>query len=291
MKKTNAFIAAILAASMLTACGGTDTAEVTSAESTASETTAATVSETDTLSAESEETTTVSEVEVTADTEEVDETFIEDTDGDTSAEAITFAEPPTPPETEEEFAYHGRSNMFTRGGHWEDFESALWMTITDYPFSNDDCDLAFLESKEDAAVERIAYLGMDGRFDFTTLDFFRKYDDEFADDPMLSADYWAYKNHLLTVSGDDVLQYFPAGASVPSTIVLFPDCGDFYYYGAATEEEYENYEWHWTKSTDLGLTWKPDSDSSTVGNFYYGSDPVYYENGVWKCGNTAIWIG
>ena len=57
MKKTNALIAAALAASMLTACGGTDTAEVTSAENTVSETTAATVSETDTLSAESEETT------------------------------------------------------------------------------------------------------------------------------------------------------------------------------------------------------------------------------------------
>lgn len=264
---------------------------MTSAESIVSETTAATVSETDTLSAESEETTTVSEVEVTADTEEVDETFIEDTESDTSAETTTFAEPPTPPETEEEFEYHGRSNTFTRGGYWEDFESALWMTITDYPFSNDDCDLAFLESKEDAAVERIAYLGMDGRFDFTILDIFRKYDDEFADDPMLSADYWAYKNHLLAVGGDDVLPYFPAGASVPTNIVLFPDCGEFYYYGAATQEEYENYEWHWTISTDLGLTWKPDSDSSTVGNFYYGSDPVYYENGVWSCGNTAIWIG
>ena len=59
MKKTNAFIAAILAASMLTACGGTDTAEVTSAENTVSETTAATVFETDTMSAESiAETTT-----------------------------------------------------------------------------------------------------------------------------------------------------------------------------------------------------------------------------------------
>ncbi len=57
MKKTNAFIAAVLATSMLTACGGTDTAEMTSAESIVSETTAATVSEADTTSAESEETT------------------------------------------------------------------------------------------------------------------------------------------------------------------------------------------------------------------------------------------
>ncbi|MCM1060856.1 MAG: hypothetical protein NC452_11265 [Eubacterium sp.] len=59
MKKTNAIIAAALAASILTSCGGTDTAEVTSAESTVSETTAATVSETDTMSAESEETTEI----------------------------------------------------------------------------------------------------------------------------------------------------------------------------------------------------------------------------------------
>lgn len=76
MKKTNAFIAAALAASMLTACGGTDTAEVTSAESTVSETTAATVPETDTLSAESEETTTktsVEPVESVSDTEAVEE--------------------------------------------------------------------------------------------------------------------------------------------------------------------------------------------------------------------------
>lgn len=291
MKKTNAFIAAALITSMLTSCGGTDTAEITSSEST----TTATVSETDTLSAESEETTTeattVSEVEVTADTEEFDETFIEDAESDASAETITFAEPPTPPETAEEFAYHGRSNVVTKDGHYEDFENALWMTITSCPLSNDDCDLMFLESKEDAAVERIAYLGMDGRFDFTVLGIFRKYDDDFADDPMVGESYWAYKNHLLAVGGDDVLPYFPAGASVPTNIVLFPDCGEFYYYGAATEEEYENYEWHWTISTDLGLTWKPDSESSTVGNFYYGSDPVYYENGVWKCGNTAIWIG
>ncbi len=294
MKKTNAFIAAALAASILTACGGTDTAEMTSAESTMSETT--TVSETDTMSAESEETTTEtvndSEVGDTYDVEEIpDETFIEETESDDSAETEeTFPAPPTPPETVEEFAYHGRSNTITKMGHFEDFENALWMTITYSPLSNDDCELAFLESKEDAAVERIAYLGMDGRFDYGLLGLFRKYDDEFADDPMLSADYWAYKNHLLAVGGDDVLPYFPAGTSVPTNIVLFPDAGDFYYYGAATEEEYENYEWHWTKSTDLGLTWKPDSDSSTVGNFYHGSDPVYYEHGVWNCGNTEIWI-
>lgn len=72
MKKTNAFIAAALITSMLTSCGGTDTAEITSSEST----TVATVSETDTLSAESEETTTETSVETTAsvsDTEAVEE--------------------------------------------------------------------------------------------------------------------------------------------------------------------------------------------------------------------------
>lgn len=63
MKRTNALIAAILVTSMLTSCGGTDKAEMTSAESTVSETTAATVSETDTLSAESEETTSETAVE------------------------------------------------------------------------------------------------------------------------------------------------------------------------------------------------------------------------------------
>lgn len=56
MKKTNALIASVLVTSMLTSCGGTDTMEMTSAESTVSETTesevtevteAATVSETD----------------------------------------------------------------------------------------------------------------------------------------------------------------------------------------------------------------------------------------------------
>lgn len=76
MKRTNALIAAVLAASMLTSCGGTDTAEMTSAESTVNETTAATVSETDTLSAESEETTTETSAEpaeTISDTEAVEE--------------------------------------------------------------------------------------------------------------------------------------------------------------------------------------------------------------------------
>ena len=71
MKKTNAFIAADLAASMFTSCGGTDTAEMTSAESTVSETTAATVSET-TLSAESI-------AETTAENTVTDDVSVDDT--------------------------------------------------------------------------------------------------------------------------------------------------------------------------------------------------------------------
>lgn len=296
MKKANAFIAAALAASMLTSCGGTDTAEVTSAESTVSETTAAAVSETGTLSAESEETAAEavndSEVGDPYDVEEIpDETFIEEAESDDSVETSVFAEPPTPPEMADEFKYNGRSNLFTIGDYMSDFENALWMTVTNTYVSNDACELLFFENKEDAAVERMAYVGVEkAAGESTTLGIFRRIDDEFADDPMLSADYWAYKNHLLAVSGNDMLQYFPAGTDVPSAMVLFPDCGEFYYYGAATKEEYENNEYHWTKSTDLGLTWKPDSDSSTVGNFYYGSDPVVY-TGVWSCGNTEIWIG
>lgn len=83
MKKTNALIAAVLVTSMLTSCGGTDTAEMTSAESTVSETTesevteateAATVSETDTLSAESEETTTETSAEPVENVAETEET-------------------------------------------------------------------------------------------------------------------------------------------------------------------------------------------------------------------------
>ena len=79
MKKANAFITAALAASMLTSCGGIDTAEMTSAESTASETTAAVVSETDTLSAESEETTTETTEKETAE-EPIDEPVTETDD-------------------------------------------------------------------------------------------------------------------------------------------------------------------------------------------------------------------
>lgn len=83
MKRTNALIAAVLVTSMLTSCGGTDTAEMTSAESTVSETTesevteATTISETDTLSAESEKTTaetSAEPVESVSDTEAVEET-------------------------------------------------------------------------------------------------------------------------------------------------------------------------------------------------------------------------
>lgn len=298
MKKTNALIAAVLVTSMLTACGGTDTAEMTSAESTVSETTAATVSETDTLSAESEETTTETAVEdLKTDKsdglaeDEVDIEPIEDeTFWDMTTETEeTFPALPIPPEVAKELEYGGRSNVFLMGDYMSDFEDKMWMTIKNTYVSTDDCELLFFENKEDAATEQIAYVGTTAAGDHTVLGLYRKYDDSFADDPMVGESYWDYKNHILAVSSDDVLQYFPADTAIPSTIVLFPDCGEFYYYGAATEEEYENYEWHWTKSTDLGLTWKPDSDSSTVGNFYYGSDPVVY-TGVWSCGNTEIWI-
>ncbi|MCM1060857.1 MAG: hypothetical protein NC452_11270 [Eubacterium sp.] len=295
-KKSAALIATVLAASILTSCGGTDTAEMTSAESTVSEKTAATVSETDTMSAESEETTaeTVNDSEVgdPYDVEEIpDETFVwEAESGDFVETEETYPAPPTPPDMPETVAYHGRFNEVEKMGSFDDFENAFCMAVVDYPVSNDDCGLAFLKSKEEAAVERIAYVGTDSRGDYTTLGVYRKYDDEFADDPMVGENYWDYKNHLLAVGGEAVLPYFPAGTAVPSDIVLFPDAGEFYYYGAATKEEYMNSEWHWTISTDLGLTWKPDSGSSTVGNFYHGSDPVYYEHGIWNCGNTEIWI-
>lgn len=290
MKKTNAFIAAALAASMLTACGGTDTAEVTSAEST----TAATVSETDTMSAESEETTTVSEVEVTADTEEVDETFIADTESDASAETITFAEPPTPPELAEPHMYSGRRSEFSTDDFMFDFENKLWMQLETVYVSNDECELLFFRNKEDAEIVRIAYVGVEkATGENTTLGMFRYVTDENGE-PWWDWDTESYVNYSLAISGDNVLQYFPAGTAVPSTIVLFPECGDFYYYGAATQEEYENNECHWTKGSDLYLTWRVDSDSSITGNFYYykGSDkkPVFYENGVWRCGSENIWI-
>lgn len=79
MQKISAFITAVLVTSMLTACGGTDTARVTSVKSTVSKTIESevtTVSETDTLSAESEKITTetyVEPVESVSDTEAVEE--------------------------------------------------------------------------------------------------------------------------------------------------------------------------------------------------------------------------
>lgn len=63
MKHMKKFIIAAVIVLTMAACADTNTAEITSAESTVSETTAATVSETDTLSAESEETTAETAVE------------------------------------------------------------------------------------------------------------------------------------------------------------------------------------------------------------------------------------
>lgn len=227
------------------------------------------------------------------DADGVDESFVEET-GNVSVVEVTTdnteVQSPRPPAIAEEFEYGGRSNVFSTSDYVAELENVLWMTKTNTYVSTDDCELLFFESKEDATTEQIAYVGTSSAGDHTVLGLYQKYDDSFADDPMVGENYWAYKEHILAVSGDKALQYFPAGTSVPTNIVLFPDCGDFYYYGSATEEEYENNEYHWTKSADLGLTWKPDSESSTIGNFYYGEKPVFYEYGVWDCGSESIWI-
>lgn len=232
-----------------------------------------------------------SEVEVVATIEEPDETFVKETESDGSAETEeTFPAPSTPPETVEEHEYGGRTGYFSTSDYTFDFENKLWMTLDTVYVSNDECELLLFRNKEDAAIVRIAYIGVEkATGENTTLGMFRYVTDSNGD-PWWDWDTESYVNYSLAISGDDVLQYFPVGAAVPSTIVLFPDAGDFYYYGAATEEEYENNECHWTKGGDLGLTWKPDSDSSTVGNFYYGKNPAHYEYGVWTCGSENIWI-
>lgn len=114
MKKTNALITAVLVTSILTACGGTDTAEMTSAESTVSETTAATVSEKDTLSAEIEEATSETTKKETAE-EPIDEPVIETDDLDWEDEPITDDEPEPPvedvcPFVFKEFEYKDEQN-------------------------------------------------------------------------------------------------------------------------------------------------------------------------------------
>lgn len=91
MKKTNALIAAVLAASMLTACGGTDTAEVTSAESTVSETTGSEVTEATEATTLTESitdgVTSVEPVESVSDTEAIEKA--ENTHWDTIVYDIT----------------------------------------------------------------------------------------------------------------------------------------------------------------------------------------------------------
>lgn len=291
MRYIKIFIAAIIALT-LTACSDTSTAEVT----TTSVETTETVSETDTLSAESEETTAETAVEdlKTDKSDELaeDEVDIEPIEDETFLDMTTeteetFPAHPIPPELAEEHVYGGRSNIFLNDDFIEDFEHVLWMPLTKTFVSDDNCELLYFESDE-----KLAYVGVEkATGENTTLDFLRKYDESFADDPMAGVDYLNYVNHLSAVSGDDALQYFPADTAIPSTIVLFPDCADFYYYGAATKEEYENSEYHWTKSKDLGLIWRPNGDSATVGNFYFEGKPVYYEHGVWICDNKEIWIG
>lgn len=295
MKYIKIFITAIIALT-LTACSDTSTAEVT----TTSVETTETVSETDTLSEESGETTTETAVEdlKTDKSDELaeDEVDIEPIEDETFLDMTTeteetFPAHPIPPELAEEHVYGGRSNTFLNDDFMDDFENALWMSVTNTYVSTDECELLCFKNKDNAEIERIAYVGTSSAGDNTTLDMFRPTAPGISDESLMNEIYIDYTNHLFAVSGDDALQYFPADTAIPSTIVLFPDCADFYYYGAATKEEYENSEYHWTKSKDLGLIWRPNGDSATVGNFYFEGKPVYYEYGVWICDNKEIWIG
>lgn len=147
MKKTNALIAAILVTSMLTSCGGTDTAEMTSAESTVSETTTATVSETDTLSAESEETTSETTEKETVE-EPIDEPVIETDDLDWEDEPITDDEPEPPVEDACPFVY--------KEFEYKDEENDHLIPVTQDSVPDEMIEAA-LSALETAGIERYDY--------------------------------------------------------------------------------------------------------------------------------------
>lgn len=151
MKKTNALIAAALAASMLTACGGTDTEEMISAESTVSETTAATVSEKDTLSAESEEATSETTTETTEKEtveELIDEPVIETDDLDWEDEPITDDEPESPVEDSCPFVY--------KEFEYKDEENDHQIPVTQDSVPDEMIEAA-LSALETAGIERYDY--------------------------------------------------------------------------------------------------------------------------------------
>ena len=147
MKKTNALIAAILVTSMLTACGGTGTAEMTSAESTVSETTTATVSETDTLSAESEETTSGTTEKETVE-EPIDEPVIETDYLDWEDEPITDDEPEPPVEDACPFVY--------KEFEYKDEENDHLIPVTQDSVPDEMIEAA-LSALETAGIERYDY--------------------------------------------------------------------------------------------------------------------------------------
>ena len=142
MKKANAFIVAALAASMLTSCGGTDMAEVTSAESTVSETTAAAVSETGTLSAESEETTTEAAVG-----EPIDEPVTETDD---------LEDEPITDEDEPESLVKADSSFVYKEFEFKDYQNDHLVPVTQDSVPDEMVEAA-LAALETAGIERYDY--------------------------------------------------------------------------------------------------------------------------------------
>lgn len=132
---------------MLTSCGGTDTAEMTSAESTVSETTTATVSETDTLSAKSEETTSETTEKETVE-EPIDEPVIETDDLDWEDEPITDDEPEPPVEDACPFVY--------KEFEYKDEENDHLIPVTQDSVPDEMVEAA-LSALETAGIERYDY--------------------------------------------------------------------------------------------------------------------------------------